>query len=140
MLKSQCYSIYSVSTVPCKASTSMRNQGSFYILCIGDDVPVPPHLPKDTQRIEYLRNKGYFGETPFGDELVAQLSHINFHYFLGYARNYARLYELGIFKGKRDPQHVFDLISLDQKVAALLFDWIRHAELGVAQPNSGFLL
>lgn len=116
----------------------MRNQGSFFISCIGDFVPVPPDLPKDTQRLEYLRQKGYFGETSFSDDLVAQLSCINFHYFLGYARNYARLFELGIFEGNRDPQHVFDLISLDQKVATLLFDWIRRAELGLRSRTVDF--
>lgn len=51
----------------------MRNQGSFFISCIGDVVPVPPHLPKDTQRLEYLRKKGYFGETPFSDDLVVRV-------------------------------------------------------------------
>ncbi|MGX6967703.1 Abi family protein [Corynebacterium sp. c7Ub_26] len=116
----------------------MRNQGSFYISCIGDLVPVPPHLPNDTQRREYLRNKGYFDETLLSDELVAQLSHLNFHYFLGYARNYAMLHNLGIFKGNRDPQHVFDLISLDQKVATLLFAWIRRAELGLRNRTVDF--
>ena len=116
----------------------MRNQGSFYISCIGDLVPVPPHLPNDTQRREYLRNKGYFDETLLSDELVAQLSHLNFHHFLGYARNYAMLHNLGIFKGNRDPQHVFDLISLDQKVATLLFAWIRRAELGLRNRTVDF--
>lgn len=98
----------------------------------------PPHLPKEAQRVDYLRDKGYFGEAPFSDDTVAQLSHINFHYFLGYARNYAHLHNLGIFKGSRDPQHVFDLISLDQKVATLLFDWVRRAELGLRNRTVDF--
>ena len=130
--------ILGVNSPPAKPLRVCATRGPFLFNVLGDLVPVPPHLPKDSQRIEYLRNKGYFGETPFGDELLAQLSHINFHYFLGYARNYARLYELGIFKGKRDPQHVFDLISLDQKVATLLFDWIRRAELGLRNRTVDF--
>lgn len=99
---------------------------------------VPPHLPKHTQKLDYLQNKGYFEETTFSDELEDQLSHINFHYFLGYARNYAKLHDLGIFQGTRDPQHVFDLINLDQKVATLLFDWIRCAELGLRNRTVDF--
>lgn len=94
-------------------------------------VPVPPHLPKDNQRLQYLVDKQYFGTGLLNSEQVEQLSLVNFHYFLGYARNYAKLHDLGVFTGPRDPQHVFDLISLDQKVASLLFYWIRCAELGL---------
>src|SRR5690625_4566561 len=106
----------------------MRNQGSLSISRIGDYVPVPPHLPYGAQRLDYLQSKQYFGSRSLSEEQSVQLGQINFHYFLGYTRNYARLHDLGIFTGTRDPQHVFDLIRLDQQVSTLLFDWIRRAE------------
>ncbi len=48
------------------------------------------------------------------------------------------LHDRGIFTGDRDPQHVFDLISLDQEVVTCLFDLIRQAELNLRNRTVDF--
>lgn len=98
----------------------------------------PPHLPKKDQKLKYLGDKGYFGSADLNDTQVEILTNINFHYFLGYARNYGMLHDRGIFGGDRDPQHVFDLIALDQEVASLLFNLIRQAELNLRNRTVDF--
>lgn len=98
----------------------------------------PPHLPTIEQRVAYLRGKQYFGDAPLSGELATKLRNINFHYFLGYARNYSKLHDLGIFTGQRNAEDVFELISLDQKVAGCLFEWIRRAELGLRNRTVDF--
>ena len=55
---------------------------------------------------------------------------MNFHSFLGYARNYRNLSKGGHLKGAvGTPDEVFTLVDLDHRVAAHAFSAIRTAEL-----------
>lgn len=105
--------------------------GVLFYLSTSDILATPPPLPELNQKLEYLEDNGYFGHRRLNESQAEALSRINFHYFLGYARNYGMLHDRGIFQGDQDPQHVFDLIALDQEVSNHLFDLIRQAELNL---------
>lgn len=88
-----------------------------------------PYLTTPEQKAALINQKGYFGDTPLTDDQTASLDNINFHYFLGYAKNYGMLQRRGIYDGVPNPQDVFDLIDIDRQISVLLFGLIRDAEL-----------
>ena len=94
-------------------------------------MPVPPPLYSAEDRWSYLVAKNYFDSAPLSEEYAHQLEQLNFHYFLGFARNYAHLHDRDVFSGRRTIEHVFDLIALDHEVSVCLFEWVRRAELGL---------
>ena len=51
---------------------------------------IPPFLTVE-QRVDYLYDRNYFERGSVTDEHTRRLSGLNFHYFLGYARNYRAL-------------------------------------------------
>lgn len=88
---------------------------------------VPPFLTLH-QRVEYLGSKGYlFGTTP-SDQAVARLNFVNFHYFLGYARNYRMLASKGIVPTEAVLDRVFAIVDADRKLATTVFDGLRALE------------
>ena len=90
---------------------------------------IKPYLTTPEQKAALIKQKGYFGNVPLTDDQTSSLDHINFHYFLGYAKNYGMLQRRGIYSGAPNPQDVFDLIDIDRQISALLFSLIRDAEL-----------
>ena len=87
----------------------------------------PPFLTLD-DRVDYLSKKDYFAPGSLTDHDVARLDAMNFHYFLGYARNFRELYFAGKMKGPKTPAHVFHLIDVDAEVSEVLYSGIRNAE------------
>lgn len=87
----------------------------------------PPFLTLD-ERVDYLSTKDYFAPGSLTDHDVARLDAMNFHYFLGYARNFRELYFAGKMKGPKTPAHVFHLIDVDAEVSEVLYSGIRNAE------------
>ncbi|WP_377000960.1 Abi family protein [Corynebacterium nasicanis] len=53
---------------------------------------------------------------------------MNFHYFLGYARNFRELHFEGKLTGAKLPSRVFRLIDVDAEVSTLLYSGIRNSE------------
>jgi hypothetical protein len=91
-------------------------------------MPAPPFLDLDG-RVQYLYDRGYFDRGAITDEHRERLAHINFHYFLGYARNYRMLVGRGkVGNGERRPDQVFSLIERDHEVSELIYSGIRRAE------------
>lgn len=87
-----------------------------------------PFLTAD-QRVTYLYERGYFPAGSVRDEHRARLSTINFHYFLGYARNYRLIASMGSsLVSNSTPDDVFRIIDHEHEVAQLLYRGLRQAE------------
>lgn len=78
--------------------------------------------------MDYLYKKDYFARNSFTDCDIARLESMNFHYFLGYARNFRELYFDGKLGGQKTPDRVFRLIDIDARVSEVLYSGIRNAE------------
>lgn len=89
--------------------------------------PAPPYLTLD-DRLVYLTRKGYlFGSVPC-DEDIARLGRVNFHYLLGYARNYRMLAERGVAP-KDDVLHrVLAVVDADRDLSVVVFRALRQLE------------
>ena len=81
----------------------------------------PPFLTLDRQ-VDYLYRKDYFAPNSFLEEDIARLKSMNFHYFLGYARNFRELYFQRKLTGEKTPSRVFKLIDVDAEVSSLFRD------------------
>lgn len=80
------------------------------------------------ERVNYLYVKDYFSKNSFSEDDVKRLSSMNFHYFLGYARNFRGLCKDRKLVGTKSPSRVFRLIDVDAKVSEILYSGIRNAE------------
>lgn len=78
---------------------------------------VVPFLSLD-ERVEYLYDRGYFRVGSIQDKHRRRLEEINFHYFLGYARNFRYLVDKGSISSAKEPDLVFQLIDLDHTTSA----------------------
>ncbi|MDO5092900.1 MAG: Abi family protein [Propionibacteriaceae bacterium] len=88
----------------------------------------PPFLTPE-QRVDYLYDKDYFKHGSLTEQHVERLRGLNFHYFLGYARNYRALVGRGqINVSHKSPDHVFGVIDMDTRVSALIHEGLRSAE------------
>ena len=87
----------------------------------------PDFLPLE-ERVNYLYKKDYFARDSFTEQEITRLETVNFHYFLGYARNCRELHFTGRLKGEKTPDRVFRLIDVDAKVSEALYTGIRNAE------------
>lgn len=81
------------------------------------------------ERVQYLYDRGYFDPGTVSDEHRARLAEVNFHYFLGYARNYRALVgRKQVQVSARHPGDVFRVIDMDARVSALVHGGLRSAE------------
>ncbi len=81
------------------------------------------------ERVGYLYERNYFPSGSLQDRHLNELARLNFHYFLGYARNYRVLIDQQHLPGPtKTPDDVFSLIRVDHQVAALLYSGLRRAE------------
>lgn len=88
---------------------------------------VPPFLTLD-QRVEYLHDKNYlFGSAP-SEHARERLGSVNFHYFLGYARNYRLLGSLGRVPTGHTLDSMFAVIDADCHLAVAIFRGLRKLE------------
>ncbi len=86
-------------------------------------------LPSIKKRLEYMVSKGYFSEEPVlasGDSDM--LEYTNFHYLLGYCRNYHKLKKEGAIPGKPALSEVLDIVRMDTQVSSLIYNYLRQAE------------
>lgn len=80
-------------------------------------------------RVRYLYERDYFPDGTLTDAHRVQLEKLNFHYFLGYARNYRMLVGQGrVQRSEKNPDDVFALIERDHQVSRLLYGGLRQAE------------
>lgn len=94
-------------------------------------MPAPPFLDMDG-RVQYLYDRDYFDRGSITEVHREKLSRLNFHYFLGYARNYRMLIGRGrVGSGSRQPDQVFSLIERDHEVSELIYSGMRRAEWGL---------
>lgn len=91
--------------------------GSFLF---GDTLTRVPPLPIES-RAQYLVNKGYTRGGDVGPAVREFLPHVNFHHFLGYARNYGKLTSEGRISLDTSLDAVVKIIETDRQVASLLF-------------------
>lgn len=89
---------------------------------------IPPFLTVE-QRVDYLYDRNYFERGSVTDEHTRRLSGLNFHYFLGYARNYRALVGRGqVQVARKLSDDVFRVIDTDSQVSALVHEGLRTAE------------
>lgn len=95
---------------------------------LGPYVQIPPFLTVE-QRVDYLYDRDYFERGSVARAHTQRLGGLNFHYFLGYARNYRALVGRGqVQVSHKSPDDVFRVIDLDAQVAALVHEGLRTAE------------
>lgn len=80
------------------------------------------------ERIQYLAKRGYFSADSLNDAAQTRLRNINFHYFLGYARNYRMLADQLGLGSPKSIEDVFQVIELDHQMADLMFSALRSTE------------
>lgn len=81
------------------------------------------------ERVQYLYDREYFACGTVDDALRARLAETDFHYFLGYARNYRALIgRQQVQVAQKHPDDVFRVIDLDARVSALVHEGLRSAE------------
>lgn len=86
-----------------------------------------PYLtPK--QRAEYLVRRGYVEAGDLSEEATSFLGRTNFHYFLGYARNFRKLRRDGLIEGDDRIDRVIQMVQLDHEVSTRLFAALRTLE------------
>lgn len=86
-------------------------------------------LPLIEERLEYMVSKRYFSEKPVlasGDSDM--LEYTNFHYLLGYCRNYHKLKKKGAIPGNPALSEVLDIVRMDTQVSSLIYNYLRQAE------------
>lgn len=87
----------------------------------------PPFLSVEA-RVAYLERKSYlFGSEPT-QEARERLNEVNFHYLLGYARNYRMLAAQGSVPTDDVLTRVFSIVDADRELAVVIFDALRQLE------------
>lgn len=86
-----------------------------------------PYLtPK--KRAEYLVQRGYIEDDALSSDAEAFLAQTNFHYFLGYARNFRKLRREGQISGDDRIDRVIEMVRIDHEVSTRLFTALRTLE------------
>lgn len=89
--------------------------------------PAPPFLTVEG-RIDYLTRKNYlFGSVPT-DSARERLAVINFHYLLGYARNYRALASQSLVPQDDVLTRVLAIVDADREVSVSIFHALRKLE------------
>ena len=84
-------------------------------------------------KIRYLAERHYFPGELLEEIDENRLAKINFHYFLGYARNFRALHDKGALNVQKSPSEVFESIDLDAEMASYIYRGIRNVELRLRQ-------
>ncbi|MDO4762106.1 MAG: Abi family protein [Corynebacterium sp.] len=77
---------------------------------------------------QYLRDHHMIDAVPLSDEEKRWLESINFHYLMGYARNYRDLVKAGIITAPQTVSALKELIEAEEKFIAFLTPWLRKVE------------
>ncbi|WP_180342474.1 Abi family protein [Actinomyces wuliandei] len=107
--------------------STMRTAGALSFHQKSLTVP-SPYLSLD-DRLAYLRSHGYVHGN---DEISARsrsfLADVNFHYYLGYARNYRTLVRKGLAEFHGAADRIIDIIELDHQLAEHTYTAVRIFE------------
>src|SRR5690625_4383304 len=88
---------------------------------------VPDFLSLD-DRVSYLEENGYAPAGGVSDSVRDALRFINFHHFLGYARNYRNMIRKGLVEGDVSLDRLLVVIELDRRASALIFRGLQLLE------------
>lgn len=89
-------------------------------------------LPSIEKQKKYLIAKGYFPQgTTLSDDDRDMLACSNFHYLLGYFRNYYKYKNKGLLSENPDISDVLDIVRMDVKVSSLLYGYMRQSEQAI---------
>ena len=89
-------------------------------------------LPSLEDQRKYLIAKGYFPQgTTLSDDDRDMLACSNFHYLLGYFRNYNKYKNEGFLPKKPDISDVLDIVRMDVAVSSLLYGYMRQSEQAI---------
>lgn len=80
------------------------------------------------ERAAYLVDRGYIEAGDLSDHAKSFLAKTNFHYFLGYARNFRKLRRDGLVDGDDRIDRVIEMVQLDHEVSTRLFTALRTLE------------
>lgn len=80
------------------------------------------------QRVRYLIEREYFDEVALARDEQAFLESINFHYFLGYARNFRKMRPEVKGFSSASISELIEVVRLDQELSCLLFEGLRMLE------------
>ena len=80
------------------------------------------------ERAAYLVDRGYVDEHKLSDHARDFIARTNFHYFLGYARNFRKLRREGLVQGDDRIDRVIRMVEIDHDVSTRLFAAIRDVE------------
>ncbi|MEV8267362.1 Abi family protein [Microbacterium sp. NPDC076911] len=86
-----------------------------------------PYLTPE-KRTAYLVDRGYIESGELSDEAKSFLARTNFHYFLGYARNFRKLRRDGLIDGDDRIDRVIRMVQLDHQISTRLFTALRTLE------------
>ncbi|MGC3995158.1 MAG: Abi family protein [Propionicimonas sp.] len=89
--------------------------------------PARPFLTLD-ERVDYLRRKNYLFDSIPSERAQERLAGVNFHYLLGYARNYRLLGSTGRVPTDDALDRVFDIVDADRELAISVFRGLRMLE------------
>lgn len=89
--------------------------------------PPSPFLNID-QRIQYLYDREYVKSECITPASKRRLAQMNFHYFLGYARNYRMIAGSTNLVASKDIADIFHIIDIDHQVSDLMISALRSAE------------
>lgn len=86
-----------------------------------------PFLEPD-QKEQYLRDHQMIAGPPMDDEEKVWLETINFHYFIGYARNYRALVGRNVVEGSKHFCEIRSIIESEIALSTFMMPWLRKAE------------
>ena len=89
-------------------------------------------LPSLDDQRKYLIAKGYFPQgTTLSDDDRDMLACSNFHYLLGYFRNYNKYKSEGLLPENPGISDVLDIVRMDVEVSSLLYGYMRQSEQAI---------
>ena len=89
-------------------------------------------LPSIEDQKEYLVAKRYFPQgITLSDDDRDMLACSNFHYLLGYFRNYNKYKSEGLLSENPGISDVLDIVRMDVKVSSLLYGYMRQSEQAI---------
>ena len=89
-------------------------------------------LPSIEDQKEYLVAKRYFPQgTTLSDDDRDMLACSNFHYLLGYFRNYNKYKSEGLLPENPGISDVLDIVRMDVEVSSLLYGYMRQSEQAI---------
>lgn len=89
--------------------------------------PRSPFLSID-ERIQYLYDREYVQSRCITPESAHRLARMNFHYFLGYARNYRMIAGSTDLVARKDIADIFHIIDVDHQVSDVMISALRSVE------------